>query len=410
MLRKKLWIWIALASIAYYGCSDMNSLHDEYLKRGETIYIGQPDSVKIYTGKNRVKISCRNFDPKVAKLTVYWDFREGSALFDVPNDKMGEEIEMIVPNLEEKQYTFELVATNSEGQFPSIPLNITGEVYGSRYETSLINRKMTGDATIAPFDNNRMDFAWAKTLDNMVGVELKYLNSSNVETVLKVPNDEMTTSITDSRDDNVAYRTLYLPEENCIDTFYTDYTPVNFFEIEEEKMLDKGLFVRWNPADIPYLSLTGQNPWQNIEALWDGLTGNTGFSSNTSVVIPFNITFDLGQTARINRIIIHPRLGGQQYTFNHPRRISIYGSTTPDVTADVATWTYLGEFVSYRPSLSGGTAADDLAYLEQGEEFKAVENTDAPIRYLRLIITERWVATGTTVQLAELEVFGFFDE
>ena len=402
---------MAFASIGYWGCSDMNSLHDEYLQRGVTIYTGQPDSVEIFSGKNRVKITCRNYDPKAAKLTVYWDFRQGSRSFDVPTGKLGEVVEMIIPDLEEKNYTFELVATNPVGEYPSIPLYISGDVYGSRYAASLTNRKIVGDATFAPW-NNRINIAWAKTVENIVGVELKYINSSNVETVLKVLNDEMQTTFDDSNDDQVEYRTLHLPEINCIDTFYTDYTPINLvFLSEEEKLLDKALFVRWNPAEIPYDGLGG---WE-IENLWNGTVDGNGFSSSsTSPPLPYSFTFDMGQTARLNRILIFPRIP-EAYGPNHPRRMEIYGSATPDVTADVATWLYLGEFVSLKPS--GSSVREDpvdIAYLQGGEVFQP-SNTDVPVRYLRFIVTQQWSGYGvgartTVVQLMELDVYGYFDE
>ena len=406
MKTKNIWMWIVLASIGYFGCSNMNDLHDEYLQRGETIYTGRPDdSIKIFSGKNRVKIIYRNYDPKATKLTVFWDFRQGSAPFNVPTDRLGEDVELIIDDLQEKYYTFELICTNSVGQYPSIPLSISGQAYGALYTATLSDRKINS-ATIAPWDNNKMNITWAKTVDNMVGVEVKYKNSSDVETVLRIPNDEMTTSITDAKNDVMEYRTLHLPE-NCIDTFYTSNTPINFIEVEEpETKLDRLLFTRWNPPGIPYRELAG-NPW-NIENLWNGIYAGTGYSSPSPVVMPFSFTFDMGQKARISRILIYPRLSGQQYTGNHPKVIEIYGSATSDVNQDFDTWLYLGEFVSIKPSGSAGSTAtaEDNAYLEKGEVFKATDNTDVPIRYLRFHITERW-STGNTVQLMEVEVFGF---
>jgi len=207
----------------------MYSLHDEYMQRGETIYVGQPDSVKIFPGKNRVKITYRNYDPKVGKLTIYWDFRDGSASFDVPANKLGEEVEMIVEGLKEKQYTFELVTTNPVGLYSSIPLYITGQVYGTNYVATLSNRKIS-KASIFPSNNNRIEIVWTNVIDNMVCVELLYHNTLNEETILLVDNNQMETIITDSKDENIRYRTLHLPE-NCIDMFYTNYVPINLLTL-----------------------------------------------------------------------------------------------------------------------------------------------------------------------------------
>ena len=42
-------IWLA-------ACSDMNDVHDIYLKNGETVYIGRVDSIHVFSGRERVKI------------------------------------------------------------------------------------------------------------------------------------------------------------------------------------------------------------------------------------------------------------------------------------------------------------------------------------------------------------------
>ena len=412
MKTVKIWIWIVLATAGYIGCSDMNDLHDQYLQRGESIFVGQPDSVKIVAGKNRVKITCRNYDPKVAKLTVYWDFRQGSKSFDVPSDRLGEDMELIIDGLKEKQYTFELVTTNPVGQYPSIPASISGPVYGSRYEASLTNRKV-GSATIFPSANNKTSISLTKALDKMVGVEVKYMNSSDKETILEMDNDDMELEITDSKDGVIEYRTLYVPE-NCIDTFYTNFTPINFTLIEDEK-LDRLLFKRWNTV-VPY---TGYVGW-DIENMWDGvipsgttaaLSGEPGYLSNTAQnvsVAPWDFTFDLGQMVKLRRFIFYSRLNNQQYTVTHPKRIELYASPTPNVTANLDDWIFLGEFNSIKPSgLATGFTTEDTNHAMEGEEFFTTDDS-VVVRYLRFRVMETWVTpTGNhTIAILQLVFFG----
>jgi len=399
-----------LASIGYNGCSDINSLHDKYLQRGETIYVAPPDSVKIFSGREKVKITYRNYDPTVGKLTVYWDFRQGSASFDVPADNLGEEEELTILNLQEKHYTFELVATDPSGQYHSIPLNISGQVYGPRYEASLVNRKV-GNATIFPLANYKMSIAWASAVGTMAGVELLYRNSSDTETVMKVTNDDMLINITDSKDDAIMYRTFHLPE-NCIDTFYMEYAPINFAVIDDVR-LNRLLCRRWNPPGIPY-SAFGSG-WE-IERLWDGILGNVdpGFLSpgGTNVsVTPWNFTFDMGQLARIRRIKLYPRVTlAQEYVQSHPKKIELWASPTDDVNADLATWIFLGEFNSIKPSGPGPVTAEDTAYARGGEEYFTTDNITAAVRYLRFRIMETWVTPNTTVAIMEIELFGVSQE
>jgi len=440
MKSNKIWLWIVLAFMGYYGCSNMNEFHDQYLQRGEKIYVAQPDSVKIFSGKNRVKITYRNYDPKVARLTVYWDFRQGSTQFEVLEDDLGEDVEIIVDGLEEKQYTFELVTSNPVGQYPSIPLYISGPVYGSRLEASLTNRKI-GNATIFP-DRNLRTVYWAAVIETMVGVELKYRNLSDTETELKVPINETFTRFRDAKED-IMYRTLHLPE-NCIDTFYTDYAPINFSVIDGVVQFDKTMFRRWNGGGIPYQAYSG---W-DIENAWDGrvagmhtqLSGDEsygqlfqnhatpGFLSpggQNVAVNPWNFTFDAGQLGEVEKIKLYPREEGQQlFTNSHPKKIKIYASPTPDgLTADVSTWLYLGEFNSVRPSgLTDGNAPStgfsspqiDRNHARAGEDFIATENTDVAVRYFRFQVLETWQvlanpSTSHTVAFMEIEIFGILE-
>ena len=413
MKKGNIWIWMVLiiTFIGYSGCSDINELHDQYLQRGETVYMGRHDSVKIFSGQNRVFITYRNYDPKVGKLTVYWDFRQGSATFYVPADKLGEDLEVEIDQLEEKQYTFELVTSTPEGKFSSIPLNITANVYGPKFEASASNRKIFY-ATNFPFAH-RKTINWASTVEDMVGVELKYRNESDAETVLKIPNDERITRITDYKEDDVImYRTLHSPE-NCIDTFYTAYTPINLALVEEEK-LNRALFSRWNPPGIPYQSFGG---WE-IESMWDGNLGDVdpGFSSpsgNNIAGNPWNFTFDMGQTAKIRRFVYYPRLtANQAYTANHLKKVEFWGSPTSDVNADFDTWLFLGEFNSVKPSGEPlpVITQEDIDYARGGEEFFTTHNTTEAVRYIRVRVLEMWVMPNNTVQIMELEIFGDIQE
>jgi hypothetical protein len=384
----------------------MNDLHDKYMKHGETIYVGQPDSVYVFPGKNRIKVSYRSYDPKVAHLTVYWDFRQGSASFDVPSGRRGEPVEIFVDNLAEKQYTFELVTTDIDGKYPSVPFKAPSKVYGSRYASTLTDRKIES-ATIFPIKNNQVDIAWAGVIGQMIGVELLYHKTTGGDVKLFVDNDATSTRINDSGDGVVLYRTLHLPEETCIDTFYTEYTAINLEEMEDER-IDRSKFKRWNPPGIPYRSYGGE--WGNIETVWNGNLVNPGFLAPVNSGYPFIMTFDLGQNAFISRIKTWPRVTHDPYIYSrtHAKKMRIYGSPTENVTDDLSGWILLGECNSIKPSGDGPTTAEDLAYAKAGEEF-LMTNTSVPVRYIRLDAVESWPAgTGdsNTFCIMELELYG----
>jgi len=190
--------------------------------------------------------------------------------------------------------------------------------------------------------------------------------------------------------------------------------------VRQAAKLDRLLFSRWNPPGIPYLSAGG---WE-IERLWDNNTASGHFGNSTpgfifnapAASLPNSFTFEIGQLAKIRSMKLYSRmeLTSQIYANNHPKRITIWGSPTSDVTADFSTWIYLGEFNALKPSgttLTGGsTPEEDLEYLRGGMDFIATDNTDVPIRYLRFHVCETWLPGGSNVALMEIEIFGITKE
>ena len=189
---------------------------------------------------------------------------------------------------------------------------------------------------------------------------------------------------------------------NLTDTVRVTYTPM------PEVQLDRLKFRRWNPADnsIPYTDLVSQG-WI-IENMWDNNIGAKGFSFPLTTTLPANLTFDLGQTAKLSRFKLHHRADASQlYTGGNFKKFRVYGSATPGVSADFDTWTKIGEYQSIKPSglPMGQISAEDLQYAStDGEDFN-VDINAPPIRYLRFVVDETW-GGNTAAQVMELKFFG----
>lgn len=395
-----MWMVILLMLIGYCGCSDINSLHEQYLQLGETKHTGMVDSVKIFPGRNRVIISYRYFDPKVAKLKVYWDFRQKSAIFDVPSDKLGQDIEVAIDALDKPQYNFELVTSNRDETIKSMPLNISSKVYGSIYESALNNRKITSSIIFPSTNHIKID--WAKALEGMVAVEVSYRNSSDEEIVLKIPSVEMVTRINDIGNEvEITYRTLHIPEKNCVDTFFTEFTAMNVVPAAEKK-LNRFLFSRWNPPGIPYNETHGYP----IELLWNGNTAEYGYITSNSAG-PMSITLDLGQNFQLSRIKVYQNL--DYFDWYNMEKFQLWGSPHPDVTDDFDKWIFLGEFTSEKPSglPLGQMTQEDVAYAAAGEDYVIQKNGDMDIRYIRIHILKRYREQVSPFSCGELEFYGY---
>ena len=203
------------------ACSKM----DDYKKFGdgkEISYTGKPDSVIVYSGKNRVNISwLRSADPKVFKTRIYWKSRTDS--IDVllssaaPNSRR---INAVVNNLPEGNYNFELFNFDAAGNI-SVVSRAVGIAYGAVYEKSLLNRAIAGFGKQFDLEGTTV-LNWVAADPKSFGVELVYRNNVGTDVKLIVSPATMT-NILDNYNSTIpiSYRTMFLPDSTAIDTFYT---------------------------------------------------------------------------------------------------------------------------------------------------------------------------------------------
>lgn len=391
-IQKRL-LFILGVTLLLGACSKMNDLHDVYLRRGETIYVGKPDSVKIFGGKERIKIRFWSSDPKAANLVIYWLNRTDSIVFSIPPHVATDSLEVIIPNLPEYNYSFEFVTTNKIFGNKSVPLEVNGNSYGANFQSSLLDRLISSTTLLTI---NQLEIKWLGTIEKGIGNEITYVNTSGVSKRIYVPMSDAQTLI-DSVDllKGIKTRTLFLPEPNAIDTFYTAFKDIPF---EKIVIMDRSLFARWNPPGIPYKEYYTTF---SIENLWDDDPGTRYFY--LAPAFPDNFTFDLGQTSIISRINVKMD-PGQLFSGQSVKEFEIWASASANVTDDFSVgWVKLGSYIFNKPTESGGSAKDNTALGLSGENFSV--NADAPaVRYVRFVIKSTWGA-GLYTTLAEVTFF-----
>ncbi len=164
-----------------------------------------------------------------------------------------------------------------------------------------------------------------------------------------------------------------------------------------EEKLDKTRFRSWAPLELPYVPQSGSV----VTGLFDNNLG-----SQYSSMVEY-ITFDMGQVAKISRFSVNQRPETNLvYNFVSPKRFELWGSLTPEVTADFSTWQFIGYFESYKPSglPLGQVTTEDIQYAaEEGEQFD-VEDSPA-VRYIRFQMIESW-GQDTRIQYREMTLWG----
>ena len=391
------YIYILLLLIfSVSACSKMNDLHNKYLQNGEMIYVGKPDSVVAFAGKERVKLRYWVTDPKAVKMVIYWSSRTDSMVIDIPAHLAKDSLEVIIPNLPEKSYSFELVTMNKNNSDRSVPKDIIGHSYGDVFQ-SIIGSRTTKDASKFP---EGIFINWLNAPEKSIGCELIYVDTLGNSVKRFVPDSVTETTITDAAG-GIKYHTLFLPEVSAFDTFYTDLEEVPIV-IQTERIMDKSLFMRWNPSGIPYSDLASA---YSIEKMWDDNL-NTFYLTKTPGGFPFSFTFDMGKEVKLKRFIAWQRqTASTLFIQQNVKSFELWGSSTPNVTADTASWVKLGEYEVIKPSgLPWGTnSSEDILAGVDGAHFDIVPNI--PVRYLRIIVTDNWNGVYTYMTFGEMAFY-----
>jgi hypothetical protein len=408
------------AMLFTFSCENMNSIHEEYLNRGETFYIGAADSVLVYPGDRKIKFEWKiSADPRITKAVIYWNGRDTSVTIPI-NRTTAEEtwLEHQLDNIAEGEYVFTFVMQDDKGNI-SKPTEVSGVVLGAMYVENLRNR---GVQTIAKLVSGEMEITWEaaniSTLQNMV---VEYTDRTTSQQVTReIPNSEDITLLEglDSGDEINIYA-VHLPE-NGLEMFRSygrEYLMPKF-----ERLLDKS---RFSDAFKPGDNTTPQpgdsdNAWMNtwgigdnrdIRQLWDDNTRNdavggfrgilhtndqSGQWGNARFKFPHKFTFDIGVLATLSRIRVWARTDNSSFSGHSPRYIEIWATDAPKVVADFANSAAMEEY--YRTTYVVQKAPDnqiqtnpngDAAHAGQGDLFIAADPTPGIYNW-----QEDWVKLG----------------
>lgn len=206
-----------------YSCKDMMDFHQEYIKNGEIVYLTKMDSVVLYPGKNRIQISGYLTSAyNVDKVMVYWNNRTDSLVFDYSMAEDLDSLNLVIPNLEEKSYIFDIYTFNALGN-RSIKVPIAGIAYGDLYREKLIPRINNG----FDFDGNQLKALWLTADALERGTEIRYTTvTSGIATIFLSPDSSQIALPDRKIGTPFSFRSVYIPEKAAIDTFLTAWTTI----------------------------------------------------------------------------------------------------------------------------------------------------------------------------------------
>ncbi|MDR0558656.1 MAG: discoidin domain-containing protein [Prevotellaceae bacterium] len=314
--------WLAAAS-----CSKMNDLHEKYLDK-ETIYAAQVDTAEALAGKNRVMLNLDVRSQRVDFVRVHWG---DSAHTDVTVNGQVGIFSKIIENMDENNYIFKIVSYDKFGN-TSLPLELSGSVYGDRFQSQLSNRTIR---EISSSDEG-LTVNFGAAPDYALGCFLKYTNMAGTEQTAFVPDTVNAIHINDWAS-GLSYRTIFKPEKTAIDTFYTDWRTVTYIPF------------KYSTAGWTAASRNGNHNWDSRggqpEKLFDGDL-ETGWHSNPSASLPQCLVVDMQESQPVYQLVIRFQANAIQNNWIYLKTVQVYLTDTP-VTPDEYQTSWGSPAVSY---------------------------------------------------------------
>lgn len=332
-MKQRIYKNLAIASFLFGGilaCTPMDD-YKKFIGDGEISYTGRVDSVKIYSGEERVMVEGLLIsDPKVCGCLIFWNNKMDSLDVPVERTEKVDTLRQII-NLPENLYNFELY-TYDQFNNRSVPVYKTGHSYGKNFISRLTNRPLDGTPISSEEGLSVKFLPVDKTLGPIYTV-ISYTNNQDKVDTVHIAIDQESFSIKDYKlGSKFSHYTLYIPDTLCIDTFktvmQTDVVPMT-------KISKKN----WEITDFDTQEETGEQGgkygWAN-QIIDDDITTywHACHTCNPRPPFPHWISFDMKETNEVTSIELTPRQdGGDPF-----KDFEILGSM------DGTYWTSCGEF------------------------------------------------------------------
>ena len=213
-------LFVALLAITSVleACNKMDYTYKKFLKDGDIVYPGNADSIQIFPGKNRIKLTwLLTSDPTIVMSRVYWNNKADSVNVPVSRGQGVDTISVIIDSLDEGFYNFEIYTYDNNGN-SSVGADTIGQVFGKVYSESLHNRIIKK----LYWDSDTAYIQWYDPATGAINLKLNYTDADGTSHSLTVPNSDTATSLPNFKfHDGFDYVTGYLPDSLAIDTFFT---------------------------------------------------------------------------------------------------------------------------------------------------------------------------------------------
>lgn len=262
------WVIIFFLVAFFASCTKMDYTYRKFLNGGDIIYPGRADSVSIFPGHNRIKLTWMlTSDPGIVSCRIFWNNKGDSIQIPVNRGHGIDTVSVIIDSLEEGYYNFEIYTYDKDGH-RSIAVDTLGQVFGQNYVSSLHNRVIKNSY----WDENTGVIFWYKPNEGAVISQLTYTDLNGItHTVDVLPGDTVTQLPDFKLHDGLHYRTGFLPDSLAIDTFFTAY---------DQAAIDDTLTIALPPYPFPGGNYVIMNKLSGMAVTVEG----AGKSNNANII------------------------------------------------------------------------------------------------------------------------------
>jgi hypothetical protein len=370
-MKRTYQIFFAVIMMSIFAsCEDFMDIHKEYIKDGEIIYAPKIDSMVFIAGQNRIQFRYWLYkSPNVRSVDLYWNDGLDSLIIPVTPTTGIDSLTAIIPNLEEKSYTFTARTTDLYGHKSLYATNF-GTAYGELFESTLSGRRINSMI----LDDNRFDceVSFFSGSSGLQRTEVRFKKANGEIEIVPVLPDDGKCSVT-MGEAFFETRSLYIPEAESVDTFAT----------------------AWVKSFPRYMFLYDRSTWEVLEVsdetasdgggmhtLLDDDLGNFWHSQwdNGNAPLPHWVVIDMKEERSIAKLAVYRRQNN-----GDSKSVVAYVGDSPDASGS---WRIIG----------GGsfTSGDDLLEFDTDDSMTG--------RYFKLVLPDSNKEPFTSI--AEIYFYG----
>lgn len=249
----RLFVAALLITLSFISCSKWDDFK-KYTADGEIVYPGKLDSVKAFSGKNRVRITGKlNADPKITAVKIFWNNNTDSVVYEIKRNVTGSVFDQTFP-MPESITTFAVYSYDADGH-KSVPVYVVGKSFGDNYRKKISNRIISNIRYLS----NNTTITW-EVVDPSIGAlstEVKYVVNGVTKEVSTPAADNSVFDALPNANTLIRFRGVFRPDSTSIDTFCVAYKDTVVLPLKN--------------ARVPFIASSKSGRWGNL-ADWNANT------------------------------------------------------------------------------------------------------------------------------------------